>query len=259
MAEIEVYSFGDQDNNTPVRVVKVNDEPWWVATDVCRAIDLNNTKMAVGRLEDDEKGVTTVDTLGGPQEVTIISESGLYSLILTSRQEKAKQFKKWVTSEVLPSIRKRGKYEVNQPRPEIQAMIDSDPITATLHQLILTRREHFELLARQEAMALEIASATSTANDARAIAKNTQDQVNGRTGFLTVLGYTISKGYRIPGTRLAVLGKKVATAAREKGVTHVEVSDERYASIKSWPADFLESLDDIFRTEDQTGRFKVVC
>lgn len=94
-----------------LRAVLRNDEPWFVAADVCAALGLNNNRQAVTRLDDDERGVTTVDTSSGDQQMTVINESGLYSLILTSRKPEAKRFKKWVTSEVLPSIRKIGRYE----------------------------------------------------------------------------------------------------------------------------------------------------
>lgn len=95
----------------PVRVM-VDDHgmPWWVGVDVCNALGLGNSRDALGRLDDDERGVGIADTLGGPQEITTISEGGLYSLILRSRVEGAKRFKRWVTHEVLPSIRKSGSY-----------------------------------------------------------------------------------------------------------------------------------------------------
>jgi anti-repressor protein len=85
-------------------------EPWWVASDVCGALEIGNSRMALSRLDDDEKGVTTADTLGGKQELSVVNESGLYSLILKSRKQSAKRFKKWVTGEVLPSIRKTGTF-----------------------------------------------------------------------------------------------------------------------------------------------------
>ena len=83
-----------------VRSITKDGEPWFVASDVCEALTIANVSMAVSRLDDDEKGISSVDTLGGPQDAAIINESGLYSLILTSRKPEAKRFKKWVTSEV---------------------------------------------------------------------------------------------------------------------------------------------------------------
>lgn len=80
--------------------------PWWVLADVCKALEIGNSRMAACGLDDDEKdGVSITDSIGRMQTVTAINESGLYSLILKSRKPSAKRFKKWVTSEVLPSIR----------------------------------------------------------------------------------------------------------------------------------------------------------
>ena len=81
--------------------------------DVCAVLDIANPRQAISRLDDDEKGVLTVDTLGGKQAVNVISESGLYALIFTSRKPQAKAFRRWVTSEVLPSIRRTGAYQTN--------------------------------------------------------------------------------------------------------------------------------------------------
>jgi prophage antirepressor-like protein len=93
-----------------VRVVMRDEEPWFVAADVCEALTINTE--ATRRLDDDEKGLRSTQTPSGEQEMTIINESGLYSLILTSRKPEAKRFKKWVTNEVLPSIRKTGSYNI---------------------------------------------------------------------------------------------------------------------------------------------------
>lgn len=105
--------------NLPVRATSRSGEIWFVAADVCAALEITNPRHAVSRLDDDEKGVITVDTLGGPQETVIISESGLYSLTLTSRKEEAKRFKRWITHEVLPAIRKTGGYQKHETTPAL--------------------------------------------------------------------------------------------------------------------------------------------
>lgn len=105
-------------DGTPVRVTVRPDGPWFVLADVCRVLEIGNPSDAARRLDDDERGVDTVETPSAPQQMVIINESGLYSLILTSRKPSAKRFKKWVTSEVLPAIRKTGGYMVDpQPAP----------------------------------------------------------------------------------------------------------------------------------------------
>jgi prophage antirepressor-like protein len=109
---LQVFEDADHDQ---FRVFNKNGEPWFVLADVCRALGLKNPSDAASRLDDDEKGVAQTDTPGGLQNVRIINESGLYSLILRSEKPEAKRFKKWVTAEVLPTIRKTGGYSARVP------------------------------------------------------------------------------------------------------------------------------------------------
>lgn len=106
MNELQVFRY--QDNE--VRTVEVDGEPWFVLKDVCAVLGIGNSRMVFDRLDSDEKGVSQIDTPGGLQNVNIINESGLYNVILRSDKPEAKPFRKWVTSEVLPSIRKTGGY-----------------------------------------------------------------------------------------------------------------------------------------------------
>lgn len=94
-----------------VRAVSVNDEPYFVGKDVAEILGYSNPRDALSKHVDaEDRGVANCDTLGGTQELTVINESGLYSLILSSKLPKAKEFKRWVTAEVLPAIRKTGGY-----------------------------------------------------------------------------------------------------------------------------------------------------
>lgn len=93
-----------------VRTVIVDGEPWFVARDICNVLGLPNLSMAVQRLAADEKGVNRIDTPGGPQEMSVVSESGMYALVLRSDKPGAIEFRRWITSEVLPAIRKTGSY-----------------------------------------------------------------------------------------------------------------------------------------------------
>lgn len=93
-----------------IRVVEQNGEPWFIAKDVCNILDISKYRDAVARLDGDERGSVEVDTLGGKQAVTAVNEYGLYGLVLGSRKPEAKRFKRWVTHEVIPSIRKHGAY-----------------------------------------------------------------------------------------------------------------------------------------------------
>lgn len=112
--EVEVFNFSQE--KAPIRVSLINNEPWFVAKDVCEILGIGKHRDAVSRLDEDERGSVLVDTLGGRQCVSAVSESGLYSLIFQSRKPEARKFRKWVTSEVLPSIRRKGYYGIRKNR-----------------------------------------------------------------------------------------------------------------------------------------------
>lgn len=110
MNEVKIFEnekFGE------IRTVVINGEPWFVAADVCRALEISNSRDAVQRLDEDEKGVVLTDTLGGQQSMTAINEPGLYVLVLGSRKPESKEFKRWITHDVIPTIRKTGGYVNN--------------------------------------------------------------------------------------------------------------------------------------------------
>lgn len=93
-----------------IRTILRDNEPWFVAADVCKALEIKNNRDALAKLDSDEKGVALTDTLGGAQEMAIINEPGLYALVLGSRKPEARAFKRWITHEVIPSIRRHGAY-----------------------------------------------------------------------------------------------------------------------------------------------------
>lgn len=114
MQELQIFKnkeFGE------VRTVTIGNEPWFVGKDVATALGYSNTRDAILKhVHEDDKGVAKCDTPSGKQEMTVINESGLYALIFGSKLESAKRFKHWVTSEVLPTIRKNGGYQMQAPQ-----------------------------------------------------------------------------------------------------------------------------------------------
>jgi prophage antirepressor-like protein len=104
-----------------VRTVIKDGESWFCAKDVCDILKHSNSRVAVDRLDEDEKGVSKVYTPGGIQDMTVVNEAGLYSLVLTSNLPEAKAFKRWITHEVIPQIRKTGSYSV-QPMSELEIL-----------------------------------------------------------------------------------------------------------------------------------------
>ena len=117
MNEMQIFNnpeFGE------VRTIQIDGDPWFVGKDVAAALGYENNRDALAKhVDEEDKGVAKCDTLGGPQNVVIINESGVYALIFGSKLERAKRFKHWVTSEVLPAIRKTGQYLIPGMAPQL--------------------------------------------------------------------------------------------------------------------------------------------
>lgn len=116
---LQIFSFKDQD----VRVVLIDGEPWWVAADVCRILEITNVSQAVASLDEDEKGICNVYTPGGNQKMKCVTEPGLYGLVLVSRKPEAKEFKRWLKHDVIPSIRKTGGYSLQQSSSLVNSLL----------------------------------------------------------------------------------------------------------------------------------------
>ncbi len=145
MKEMQIFNY----HNNQVRTIQKDGEPWFVLKDVCGILHIGNTADVYNRLDDDEKGVGQIDTLGGRQKVSVINESGLYNVILRSDKPEAKPFRKWVTSEVLPSIRKTGVY--------ISPQIDSNMLFQLAEAMAAKEKEIQALTAENECQRLMIA------------------------------------------------------------------------------------------------------
>lgn len=132
VSDLNIFSF----NQRQVRVVQVQGEPWFVAADVAQALEYRMASDMTRILDSDERGTRNVRTPSGIQEMSIISEPGLYSAIFRSRSSEAKRFKRWVTHEVLPAIRKTGRYEQPQPpaRRPVGLIVPRLPEHLTRHQ-----------------------------------------------------------------------------------------------------------------------------
>lgn len=106
MSDLTVFNF----RGVPLRVFGDHENPWFIAADVCDALGLKSQRSSLALLADDEKGVHTVDTPGGPQESITVNECGLWRLVFKSRKPEAEAFKRWIAAEVLPSLRRFGFY-----------------------------------------------------------------------------------------------------------------------------------------------------
>ncbi len=124
-----------------VRTVEQDGAIWWVLVDVCKVLGIANARNVSARLDGDEKGVHLVDTLGGRQKLTIINESGLYSVLLRSDKPEAKPFKRWVTHEVLPSIRRTGQYKAPSVPEKPKSLVCDVPDNTEAQKIMQEMRD----------------------------------------------------------------------------------------------------------------------
>lgn len=149
MNDLQIFIY----SGAQMRTIQQPDGLWWVLRDVCEVLGLSTPARVAERLDDDEKGVSLIHTPGGKQEMTIINEPGLYSVILRSDKPEAKAFKRWVVHEVLPSIRKNGSYGMN---------------TEALQELAEINRQLEQYRQRYESVDKEVAQARKQLTLARA-------------------------------------------------------------------------------------------
>ena len=186
MNELQIFKSSEFGQ---VRTVTIDGEPWLVGKDIATALGYTNTRKALNdHVDDEDKGVTKCDTLGGAQEMTIINESGLYSLVLSSKLPTAKKFKHWITSEVLPAIRKHGAYMT--PEKIEEALLNPDTLIRLATELKAERE------ARKQAE-LEAASAKQVIGELKPKADYT-DRILASKGTVTTTA--IAKDYGMSAT-----------------------------------------------------------
>jgi prophage antirepressor-like protein len=212
MNELTVFKHS---NFGEVRTVVRDGCPWFVAADVCKTLDIGNDRQALARLDDDEKGVISTDISQGRSEsLNAVNEPGLYALVLGSRKPEAKAFKRWVTHEVLPAIRKHGVYATPQT---IETMLaDPDSMIRALTALKAER---------------ELRRALADENETLEIA------LNESLKFYTVAKYnkTFSKGWSM--SQCQFIGRRMSAYCRARAieVRACETNDERFGAENSYP------------------------
>lgn len=158
MSELQIFSnpeFGE------IRTMEQDGEPWFVGKDVAERLGYANQRDALAKhVDEEDKGVAKCDTPSGEQKMTIINESGLYSLVLSSKLPNAKKFKRWVTSEVLPAIRKTGGYMMPKLSKEMQALFILDERTMK-HEERLTKLENTMVVDSAKRLVLQNTVSTS--------------------------------------------------------------------------------------------------
>jgi prophage antirepressor-like protein len=149
MSNVSIFKF---ENKAEIRLVEIDGSPWFVAKDVCGVLGLTNTSQSIRPLASDEKGVNRIDTPGGAQDLSCISESGLYKLVMRSDKAIARRFQDWVTRDVLPAIRKDGAYIMGEEKVAI-GELDEETFIQKAYEML--KRKVERLAQEKERLALE--------------------------------------------------------------------------------------------------------
>ena len=227
----QTYTF----QNRTVRVVGSPENPLFVAADVCAVLGISNNRDAIEKLDADEKAdVALTDTPGGKQAMAVVTEFGLYTLILRCRKATtpgttAHAFRKWLTSEVLPSIRKTGGYQ----QPSSSALDQLELMIKAAREQERCLNDHEQRLNRVEVQA--VSSPSHSGSNAK---------------FLAVREYAKIHGIRLSRYQTANLGQKATNICRNNGIKVCQSKGKKPCLVNSYP---VEVLDEVFDTTFQKG------
>ena len=241
----EIAVFENEQFGT-IRTLSVEGEPWFVAADVCRALEIGDTHKAVGRLDEDEKGRSSIPTLGGNQEMATVNEYGLYTLVLGSRKPEAKVFKRWITHDVIPAIRKTGAYSV-KPMSQLEIVRYSlDKLIEQEQQIREIREEQTSLNAEQVSMKSDQAAIQSKVDD---LEMKFEAKLNPTVGmdWYTITGYASLKNLRVSPNDYSSLGKLASWLSRDKGYPMGSAPHPVYGSVHTYHLDILEEAFERYR------------
>lgn len=215
MTDVTPFDF----KGNRVRTVMIDGDPWFVAVDVCSVLEIKNSRDAVSSLDEEEVQVVPVGTTDGSERelpTNVIDESGLYSLVLRSRKEEARDFKRWITREVLPQIRKTGSY--GQPQSQLDILAGA-----------------IRALQEQEA-----AVAALTAGQAEIVQRQVelearQDLLQENHERVSSVGWANLRKARSDVWFLAKLGRKAAKIAKRDDIEPSKVHSQIFGEVHSWP------------------------
>ena len=224
MESLTPYSF----HNNEVRTFLKDGEPWFIAKDLCDVLELSNPAQALSRLDDDEKGVIiSNDSVGRNQDMATVSEPGMYQLVLGSRKPIAKEFKRWLCHEVIPSIRKTGSYSLN--KTPIQLLAET---TACMAEMERVQMEHSQAIGELKSDMSQLASEVDRFKD-------------GDGHFKSFIGFANINGLTVSRSEAKILGKQASKLCREQGIEPEKVSDGRFGQVNAYPQAILR---DVFNT-----------
>ena len=226
----ERFKIFSKENLGSVRTVLLNNEVWFCIKDVCDILELTNPTVVAKRLDEDEKAKFDLGLKNG-ELTNFTNESGLYTLILRSDKPEAKPFRKWITSEVIPAIRKTGKYE-EKPMTSAQYLLQQA-------QWMVEAENRMNDIENDVAQNNQILG--NMKKDITRIEHNERRTVT--SNHLTVIAYANMKGIKPNTYNSSIMGRKATKVCRTRGLLTGTVVDSKYGLINTYP---LEVLDEIF-------------
>ena len=222
MNELQIF---ENEEFGKIRTAVIDGEPWFVAADVCRALEIRNPSETLKRLDDDERSTLSLtegtSPKGGNPNMNIVNEPGLYVLVLGSRKPEAKDFKRWITHEVIPSIRKTGSYSV--------ALSPAELLVKQAQLLLEHERRMDAVEENQKALAEDITEIKA--------------QIETHpTGWYTVAGYASLTGANIALHEAKRLGKRAAALSRDCGYAIGKTPDARFGHVNVYHEDVLKEV-----------------
>jgi len=216
---IQMFKF---DNKQEIRVVQGDDgEPWFVAADLCQSLGIVNVSQALTRLDEEEiDDIISNDTAGRPNQYKIVSEPGMYSLVMASKKPESKRFKRWVTSEVLPAIRKTGSYSMVKQ----EDMSPAKALLAVVQHMV----EQEEILAEHDHRLMAMEARLSAVDEG--------------SQYFTILAYARIRGMKIDNKTAQVDGMRCARWSRANGYPVGQAPDARFGTVGTYHIDALEAV-----------------
>ncbi len=251
-------------NGWEIRTIEKSGEIWFVAKDVCECLEIKDTSSAVLSLSIDEKLIQTIMVSGQNRDIWTVSESGLYLLIFKSRKSEAKKFQKWVTSEVLPSIRKTGIYATDIT---IEKMIDDPDFAIELLQKLKFERQEKALFLQQRDEAIRTkahignkreATSMATASVAVKRANKLEDELGRGKTYRTAKSISWIKDYFSTSRGLwSQLGKKLTQLSNELGYEVKKIDNEDFGTVNSYHIEVIRTLQGrINNDENMLGKYR---
>ena len=246
MNDIQIFENGQFGR---IRIVERDGEPWFVAKDVCVCLDLGNPSQAITRLDEDERCLISNEALRSNGEIAMVSEPGLYSLILGSRKPEAREFKRWITHEVIPSIRRNGVYATDN---FIQRTIDDPDWAISMLMQVKHEREQRKLAEAQRDEAIRTkaqigsrreATAMNTASQKSKECERLREQLGNATNWKQVKAIPWLRKYFAPSRGLyGAIAIKLKEICMDNGWERRDIPDTEYGTVKAYPIEAIDIL-----------------